>query len=89
MPEFIMKIYYKWYNLSGCDWRRFAQRVGVSQNLIDAWQEMKLRLPAGQVLTEWSSQPEATVRMLHRHIMSPQMKFTILGKRIADFYDVN
>lgn len=74
---------------SGADWRMFAERVGVEQETIEYWKSLRLEFPMGRVLAEWSESPAASVRMLHRHLMSPQLRCTILGKRVADFYEVD
>ena len=41
-----------------------------------------------RVLSFWSSNPEATVRLLHRHLGAPCFNYTPLLKRIENFYDV-
>jgi len=73
----------------GADWRVLAQRVGLAQTTIDELASQNLMNTAGHVLERWTeSCPAATVRLLHRHLVSPTMRCTILGKRLADFYDV-
>lgn len=67
----------------------FAERVGISQDTIGQWKRWKLDLPMKYVLENWSHSPAATMRMLHRHLVSPQLKNTLLAKRISDFYKVD
>ena len=74
--------------LSGADWRMFASRVGIDEDTIQEWQSLNLDFPMGRVLSEWAHNKNATVRMLHRHLMSPQLRRTILAKRVSDFYEV-
>ena len=64
-------------------------RVGIDADTIGNWEDMKLSLPMGKVLTMWAESPGATVRLLHRHLMSPQMRHTLLAKRISDYYMVD
>jgi len=73
---------------SGADWRMLGLRAGVHQTLIDDWYAMALCNPAGRVLEAWSKLCPATVRLLHRHLMSPPMRCTVICRRISDFYDV-
>ena len=75
--------------LTGADWRLFAQRVGVPDSLLNQWQEMRVHQPMKNVLGVWAASPAATVRMLHRHLVSPQMRCILLGKRISDYYEVD
>lgn len=74
---------------SGADWRMFGTRVGIDPETLSYWESCELECPMGRVLAQWGDSPSATVRMLHRHLMSPQLRCTILGKRVADFYDVD
>lgn len=73
---------------SGCDWRRLAERVGIENETIEYWKSLNLEYPMGKVLTEWEKCPGSSVRMLHRHLVSPQMRCTLIAKRLADYYDV-
>ena len=73
----------------GADWRMFGSRVGIDPERLSYWESCELECPMGRVLAQWGDSPSATVRMLHRHLMSPQLRCTILGKRVADFYDVD
>ncbi|XP_046373056.1 uncharacterized protein LOC124146684 [Haliotis rufescens] len=77
------------YKGNGADWRLMAERVGVPTQLITQWKTMKLPQPMKNVVYVWGESPGATVRMLHRHLVSPQMKSLILAKRISDFYEVD
>jgi len=78
------------YWLLGAHWITLAQRVGLPQATIDEWLSEKLLNPAGRVLDAWiDTCPTATVRLLHRHLMSPAMRCTIVSKRLSDFYDVS
>lgn len=77
------------YKGNGADWRMFAERVGISKETVDQWKKWKLDLPMKYVLENWSHSPAATMRMLHRHLVSPQLKNTLLAKRISDFYKVD
>ena len=74
---------------AGVDWRILAERFGIAGETISRWEEMKHSLPMGKVLTAWAENPGATVRLLHRHLMSPQMRCTLLAKRISDYYEVD
>ena len=66
-----------------------AERVGIDPEDIAYWYSLKLECPMGRVLGAWGESDSASVRMLHRHLMSPQMRCTLLGRRIADFYAVD
>lgn len=70
------------------DWKMFAKRVGMSDADIKEWIALRLQFPMARVLSVWSSKPEATVRLLHRHLNAPCFKYTLLAKRIETFYDV-
>ena len=65
-----------------------AERVGIKNDMIEEWRSLRLECPTGRVLAEWGDSEAATVRMLHRHLSSPQMRCTLLARRIADFYQV-
>ena len=73
---------------AGSDWRMFGKRVGIDESLINQWHSRSLAYPMARVLEEWDKMDGSTVRMLHRHLMSPQLRLSIVGKRIADFYGV-
>ena len=74
----------------GADWRTLANRVGIEPEKLEEWSALRLKNPAGRVLTTWvDACPAATVRLLHRHLMSPPMRCTLLCKRLSDFYSVN
>jgi hypothetical protein len=62
----------------------FAERIGVSSETVTQW-----KLPMKYVLETWSRSPAATMRMFHRHLVSPQLKNTLLAKRISDYYKVD
>ena len=67
-----------------------CQRVGIEAETVDHWGSLGLKYPMGRVLAQWGDNDTgATVRALHRHLMSPQLRCTLLGKRISDFYDVD
>ena len=66
----------------------FAKRIGVSEADIKEWVSLRLQFPMARVLSVWSSKPEATVRLLHRHLSAPCFNYTLLAKRIETFYDV-
>ena len=66
----------------------FAKRIGMSENEIAEWTGLRLQYPMARVLSFWSSKPEATVRMLHRHLNAPCFSYSVLAKRIENFYDV-
>lgn len=74
---------------NGADWRLMGERLGIAPETIEQWRRWKLEAPMQQVLQTWSQSPGATVRMLHRHLVSPQMRCTLLAKRISDFYQVD
>jgi hypothetical protein len=66
----------------------FAKRVGMSDADIKEWISLRLQFPMARVLSVWSSKPEATVRLLHRHLNAPCFNYKLLAKRIETFYDV-
>ncbi|WAR19253.1 hypothetical protein MAR_001091 [Mya arenaria] len=74
---------------SGADWRLMGERLGIPEETISQWKRWKLDLPMYYVLQSWSQSAGASVRMLHRHLVSPQMRCTLLAKRISDFYKVD
>nr|KAG5699732.1 hypothetical protein BaRGS_022130 [Batillaria attramentaria] len=67
----------------------FSQRVGIPEDLVSQWKQMKVTQPMQNVLSVWGASNGATVRMLHRHLVSPQMRCVMLGKRISDVYEVD
>jgi hypothetical protein len=81
------KIYYLFIILEN-DWKMFAKRVGMSDADIKEWISLRLQFPMARVLSVWSSKPEATVRLLHRHLNAPCFNYKLLAKRIETFYDV-
>ena len=72
----------------GNDWRVFAKRIGINESEIRDWIALKLQYPMARVLSFWSSRPDATVRLLHRHLNAPCFSYATLAKRIENFYDV-
>ncbi|XP_067942576.1 uncharacterized protein [Watersipora subatra] len=74
---------------TGGDWRAFAQRIGVSTETILFWRRLNLKNTMEQVLTFWKDSKGATVRMLHRHLKSPEIYALIPAKLISDFYKVD
>lgn len=66
----------------------FAKRIGISDNEIKEWELLKLQYPMARVLSFWSSRPEATTRLLHRHLNASCFQYSVLAKRIENFYDV-
>ncbi len=72
--------------VDGNDWRMFAKRIDMNENDIKEWSALKLQYPMARVMSFWSSRPEATVRLLHRHLNA--LNFGILAKRIENFYQV-
>lgn len=74
---------------SANDWRLIASRVGIPNSLVEQWQKMRAPHAMALVMKVWGDSVGATVRMLHRHLVSPQMRAVVLAKRIADFYDVD
>lgn len=73
----------------GSDWRMMGERLGIPAETINQWKRWKVDQPMYYVLQTWSQSTGATVRILHRHLVSPQMKCTLLAKRISDFYKVD
>ncbi|GFN97747.1 hypothetical protein PoB_002425300 [Plakobranchus ocellatus] len=71
------------------DWRLIASRVGIPNTLVEQWQRMRAPHAMALVMKVWGDSVGATVRMLHRHLVSPQMRAVVLAKRIGDFYDVD
>lgn len=74
---------------NGADWRMMGERLGIPAETINQWKRWKLDCPMHYVLQAWSSSSGATVRLLHRHLVSPQMRCTLLAKRLSDFYHVD
>ncbi|XP_064603786.1 uncharacterized protein LOC135469174 [Liolophura sinensis] len=77
------------FKVNGADWRMFAHRVGIADVTVNKWQCQRLARPMEEVLNEWSKSKAASVRMLHRHLLSPQLRSRVLAKRVADFYKVD
>jgi hypothetical protein len=75
-------------NYLGNDWRMFAKRIGVNDADLKEWVLLKLQFPMARVLSVWSCNAEATVRLLHCHLQAPCFKYNSLSKRIESFYDV-
>lgn len=63
--------------------------MGIPEALVEQWLRMRAPNAMALVMKVWGDSVGATVRMLHRHLSSPQMKSVVLAKRIADFYDVD
>ncbi|XP_059162385.1 uncharacterized protein LOC131945793 [Physella acuta] len=74
---------------NGNDWRLIADRVGIPVDLKEQWLRMRAPNAMALVMKVWGDSLGATVRMLHRHLSSPQMKSVMLAKMISDFYDVD
>lgn len=66
----------------------FAKRIGISDKELNEWEALKLQYPMARVLSFWSSRPDATTRLLYRHLNAPCFNYSILAKRIENFYDV-
>jgi hypothetical protein len=66
----------------------FAKRVGISEKEIKEWEALKLQYPMARVLSIWSSRQNATTRILYRHLNAPGFNYSVLAKRIENFYDV-
>ena len=66
-----------------------AERIGIDTETIKQWTDLKLNYPMGKVFDYWVKDGNSSVRMLHRHLKSPQMRCTLLAKRVADFYEVD
>ncbi|KAK0058464.1 nuclear distribution protein nudE-like 1 [Biomphalaria pfeifferi] len=73
---------------NGNDWRLMAARVGLPEDLVQHWLAMRAPNAMALVMKVWGDSAGATVRMLHRHLSSPQMREVILAKMLSDFYDV-
>lgn len=89
VTEWHQLILYHLLITTGSDWRMFAQRVGVPDSLIEQWQQMKVHQPMRNALGVWAASSGATVRILHRHLVSPQMRCVLLAKRVSDYYQVD
>uniref|UniRef100_A0A2C9LA31 Death domain-containing protein n=1 Tax=Biomphalaria glabrata TaxID=6526 RepID=A0A2C9LA31_BIOGL len=76
-----------WYDCCN-DWRLMAARVGLPEDLVQHWLAMRAPNAMALVMKVWGDSAGATVRMLHRHLSSPQMREVILAKMLSDFYDV-
>lgn len=74
--------------VDGNDWKMFARKIGISENEIEEWKSLKLQYPMARVLSFWSGRPDATARLLHRHLISSCFNYSSLAKRIENFYDV-
>jgi hypothetical protein len=72
--------------VDGNDWRMFARRIDMNESDITEWAKLKLQYPMARVMSFWSSRPEASVRLLHRHLNA--LNFGFLAKRIENFYQV-
>uniref|UniRef100_A0A1I8IUC5 Dynamin-type G domain-containing protein n=1 Tax=Macrostomum lignano TaxID=282301 RepID=A0A1I8IUC5_9PLAT len=68
---------------AGNDWRMLADRLGFADS-VPAWSG--LASPMAKLLTEWSRSESATVRLLHRHLASPELRSPLLAKRLQQFY---
>jgi len=66
-----------------------GERMGIPQETINQWKRWKMDQPMLNVMQAWGQSSGATVRQLHRHLVSPQMKCILLAKRISDFYKVD
>ncbi|KAL5009162.1 hypothetical protein ScPMuIL_014743 [Solemya velum] len=77
------------YKGNGADWRLLGERVGIPSDTIQQWRRWKVELPMQYVLETWGRSPGATIRLLHRHLASPQLRYTILAKIISDFYSID
>ncbi|PAA65838.1 hypothetical protein BOX15_Mlig032391g1 [Macrostomum lignano] len=71
---------------AGNDWRMLADRLGFADS-VPAWSG--LASPMAKLLTEWSRSESATVRLLHRHLASPELRAPLLAKRLQQFYRVD
>uniref|UniRef100_A0A1I8IG69 Death domain-containing protein n=1 Tax=Macrostomum lignano TaxID=282301 RepID=A0A1I8IG69_9PLAT len=71
---------------AGNDWRMLADRLGFADS-VPAWSG--LASPMAKLLTEWSRSESATVRLLHRHLASPELRSPLLAKRLQQFYRVD
>ncbi|XP_064623303.1 uncharacterized protein LOC135485339 isoform X1 [Lineus longissimus] len=74
---------------SGADWRMLARKVGIIEEQIVEWRKKKVDAPLFEVFKVWERSVAATVQILHRHLISPTLRCSILAKRIRDFYDVD
>ena len=70
------------------DWRLFAERVGISMPTIEGWYADQMSNPAEAVLSVWGRSQGATVKILHRHLLSPQLRYLVAARLLADAYDV-
>ena len=87
--KYVFSLYFTFSIFSACDWRLIANRVGIPENLVEQWIRMRAPYAMALVMKVWGDSMGATVRMLHRHLVSPQMKAIVLAKRLADFYEVD
>lgn len=83
-----VKFEYIFFLIKGNDWKMFARRIGINENEVKEWETLKLQYPMARVLSFWSSRSDATVRLLHRHLNAPCFNYSVLAKRIENFYDV-
>ena len=74
---------------TGADWRLLGERVGIPPETIQQWKKWRVDNPTEYVFQTWSQSAGATMRMLHRHLVSPQLRCILLAKRVSDFYHVD
>ena len=73
----------------GGDWRHFGHLIGISTETIQFWRRLQLRAPMDQVLSFWKAHHTSDVRLLHRLLMSPQVRAMNLAKLVSEFYHVD
>ncbi|KAK3093478.1 hypothetical protein FSP39_016242 [Pinctada imbricata] len=77
------------YKANGADWRLLGERVGIPAETIQQWKKWRVDYPMEYVFQTWSQSAGASMRMLHRHLVSPQLRCILLAKRVSDFYHVD
>lgn len=63
--------------------------MGVNSETIQFWRRLNLDNPMEQVLNFWKDTQSAEVTLLHRILLTPQVKAYRLAKLVSEFYDVD
>ncbi|XP_067944568.1 uncharacterized protein [Watersipora subatra] len=91
LPD-LREVICKELSLESCqrgDWRHFAHLIGISTETIQFWRRLDMHNPMEQVINFWKDQSSANVRLLHRILMSQQLKAVHLAKLVSEFYYID